>query len=94
MKTPLAMCYRQSKLNRKLLHDLHNDQVSTERTYLNKMSQNAIDGGLWGNFITIFWILQCLQKSIYVCYKISVRIMMKCEKKYNPPFLMHLAFGN
>jgi hypothetical protein len=54
MKTPLAMCYRQSKLNRKLLHDLHNDQVSTERTYLNKMSQNAIDGGLWGNFITIF----------------------------------------
>jgi hypothetical protein len=47
MQTPLAMWYRQIELNPKKLHDLlHIDQVSIEETYLNKISQNATDGGL------------------------------------------------
>jgi len=94
MQTPLAMCYRQLELNPKNLHDLQNNQVSTKETYFNKMSRNTTDCGLWGDLITIFWISQYLQRSIYVCYKMSARIMMECEEEYNPTFLMHLAFGN
>ncbi len=58
------------------------------------MSQNAIDGCVWGDFIMIFRISQYLQRLIFVWCKTSIRIMMKCGKEYNLTVLMHLAFGN
>ncbi len=53
---------KQLKLYLEFLHDLHNGQASTEQTYFNKILQNATNGGLWGDFATIFWISQYLQK--------------------------------
>jgi penicillin-binding protein-related factor A (putative recombinase) len=49
VQTPLAMHYRQSKLNPKKLHDLHNGQASIEEAYLRKMSQSATHGCLRGD---------------------------------------------
>ncbi len=76
------------------MHDLHNGQASIEKTYLNKMLQNATNGGLWGDFTTIFWILQYIQRPIHVWCKTSARIMTKCGEGCNLTFLMHLAFWN
>jgi hypothetical protein len=35
-------------------------------------------GGLWGDFITIFWITKYLQRPIYTWNKISKHIMSRC----------------
>jgi hypothetical protein len=58
------------------------------------MSQNAMDGCVWGDFIMIFRISQYLQGPIFVWCKTSIWIMMKCGEEYNLTILMHLAFGN
>jgi hypothetical protein len=58
------------------------------------MSQNAIDGYVWGDFIMIFQISQYLQRPIFVWCKTSIWIMMKCGEEYNPIVWMHLVFGN
>jgi hypothetical protein len=94
MQTPFAMRCRKLKLYLEFLHDLHNGQISTKETHFNKMLQTAINGGLWGDFATIFWISQYLQRPIYVWCKTSARIMMKCGEEYKLTFFMHLAFGN
>ncbi len=57
------------------------------------MSQNAINGGIWGIFTTIIWISQHLQRPIYVWSTTSVWIMMKCGEEYDSTLLMHLIFG-
>ncbi len=42
-------------------YDLHDGQVSNEHQYIEKMSQNATIGSLWGDFTSIFWIAKYLQ---------------------------------
>jgi hypothetical protein len=93
MQTPLAMWCRQLELYPKFLHDLHNWQASTKEEYLKKMSQNSINGSLWGDFTTIIWISLYLQRQIYVSSTTSVQIMMKCGEEYDSTLLMHLVFG-
>jgi hypothetical protein len=94
IQTPLAICCRRLELNSEFLHDLHNGIVSTIEAYLNKMLQNATHGGLWGNFIVIFWISQYLQRPIYVWCKTTAWILMTCKEEYNLTLVMHLIFGN
>ncbi len=53
-------------------------KLSTKKTYLDKMSQNATNGDLWGDFIVISWISQYLQRPIYLWCKMIDQIMMKC----------------
>jgi hypothetical protein len=53
------------------LFDLHQGMVTNEHQYVTKMALSASMGGLWGDFITIFWILQYLQRPIYIWNKIS-----------------------
>jgi hypothetical protein len=42
-------------------YDLHDGQVSNEHQYIEKKSQSATIGGLWGDFTSIFWIVEYLQ---------------------------------
>jgi hypothetical protein len=44
----------QHELNPKNLHDLHHKEATNEVTYIQKMSLLALNGGLWGDFITIY----------------------------------------
>jgi hypothetical protein len=49
-------------LNPSFLYDLHNGQVSNKHQYIEKMSQSATIGGLWGDFTSNFWIDEYLQQ--------------------------------
>jgi hypothetical protein len=80
IQTPIAIHCRRLELNSKILHYLHNEIVSTEELYLNKMPQNAAHGGLWGDFTIMFWISQYLQRPIYVWCKTIAWILMTCEE--------------
>ncbi len=63
--TPKALeCCRQ-ELKFEILHDLHHGNGNDEKTYILKMSISTIDGGLWGAFITIYWIFKYLDCSIH-----------------------------
>jgi hypothetical protein len=62
-------------LHPSFLFDLHQGMVTNENQYVTKMALCAMIGGLWANFITIFWIAENLQKPIYIWNKISKRIM-------------------
>ncbi len=42
------------------------------------MALCATMGGLWGGFIAIFWIVEYLDKPIYIWNKISKCIMFQC----------------
>ncbi len=42
------------------------------------MTLSASMGGLWEDFITIFWIIKYLQRAIYIWNKISKCIMFQC----------------
>jgi hypothetical protein len=48
------------------LHDLHLGNANDEEIYIKKMSISTIDGGLWGDFIAIYWISKNLHCSIHV----------------------------
>jgi hypothetical protein len=52
--------------------------ITNEHQYVTKMALSASMGGLWGDFIAIFWIAKYLRKPIYICNKISKRIMSRC----------------
>jgi hypothetical protein len=54
------------KLNPSFLFDLHQGMVTNEHKYVTKMALNASMGGLWGDFTTMFWIVEYLQKPIYI----------------------------
>jgi hypothetical protein len=47
-------------LNPSFLFDLHQGMVANEHQYVIKMILCAMIGGLWGDFITIFWIVEYL----------------------------------
>jgi hypothetical protein len=42
------------------------------------MTLNASMGSLWGDFLVIFWIIEYLQRSIYIWNKVSNCIMSQC----------------
>jgi hypothetical protein len=63
------------KLNSSFLFDLHQGMVTNEHQYLTKMALSVNMGGLWGDFIAIFYIVEYLQRPIYIWNKISKCIM-------------------
>jgi len=63
------------KLNPNFLFDLHQGLVTNEHQYVTKMALCVTMGGLWGDFTVIFWIVEHLQRPIYIWNKISICIM-------------------
>jgi hypothetical protein len=92
LNTPKAQQTRQLELNPAWLHDLH-EGVYNEYQYMQKMSVNAVRGGLWRDFTAIKWIADYLQKPIYVWSTASGHIIAKeeCEFELEP---LHIAFGS
>ncbi len=74
-------------------YDLHNGQFSNEHQYIEKISQSAIVGALWEDFTSIFWMVEYLQRPIYVWNKYSNRMMCKCGLNYQID-LLHIAYSN
>ncbi len=58
-------CHRH-EFNFEILYDLHHRHVIDEQKYLQKTFKFIIDGGLWGDFIVVFWISKYMQHQIYV----------------------------
>jgi hypothetical protein len=56
--------------------------VINEHQYVTKMTLCAMMGGLWGDFTAIFWIVEYLQKLIYIWNKISKRIISQCGMNF------------
>jgi hypothetical protein len=52
--------------------------VINEHQYVTKMALSVTMGRVWGDFNMIFWIIEYLQKSIYIWNKISKCIMSRC----------------
>jgi len=55
-----AQQYCIRKLNPSFWFDLHQNMVTNEHQYVTKMTLSASMGGLWGDFIIIFWIVKYL----------------------------------
>jgi hypothetical protein len=86
-------CHR-FELNVEFLYDLYHGQVINQQTYKQKMSIPVTNGGLWGDFIVMFWISIYLQHSIHVWNKSNGRIMSKLKgNEYNTEIL-HIIYGN
>jgi hypothetical protein len=81
------------ELNVEFLYDLHHGQVADEQTYIQRMSILPTNGGLWGDFIVVFWISKYLQCPIHVWNKNNGRIMSKVGNEYNSEIL-HVVYGN
>jgi hypothetical protein len=45
-----------------------------EVIYIQKMSLLTLNGGLWGNFTAIYWILEYLQHLIHIWTKITIEL--------------------
>jgi len=52
------------KLNLSFLFDMYQSMVIYEHQYVTKMTLNVSMGGLWGDFIVIFWITEYLQRHV------------------------------
>jgi hypothetical protein len=89
--TPWALECRQ--LNRNFLHDLHHGDVMDEIIYIQKMSLLALNGGLWGNFTVIYWILEYLQRLIHIWNKNSCWIMVKLGTE-NASHVLNILYAN
>jgi len=76
------------ELNPSLLFDLHQD--TNEHQHVTKMALNASMGGLWGDFTTIFWIIEYLQRPIYIWNKVSKCIMSRCGMDFQS-ILLHIV---
>jgi hypothetical protein len=66
------------ELNPSFLFDLHQGMVTNEHQYVTKMGLGVNMEGLWRDFITIFWIVEYLQRPIYIWNKLSKHIMSQC----------------
>jgi hypothetical protein len=55
-----AQQYCIKKLNPSFWFDFHQSMVTNEHQYVTKMTLSASMGGLWGDFIIIFWIAKYL----------------------------------
>jgi hypothetical protein len=56
--------------------------VTNEPQYVTKMALSVSMGGLWGDFTAIFWIIEYLQRPIYIWNKISKPIMSQCDMNF------------
>jgi len=77
----------------KFLYDLHHRHVIDEQKYLPKKFKSIIDGGLWGDFIVVFWISKYLQHQIYVWKKNNGQILVKVGDEYDASIL-NTIYGN
>ncbi len=57
------------------------------------MSISTLDGGLWGDFTTIYWIFEYLDHSIHVWNFKNGQIMVKVEQE-NESTPLNLIYGN
>ncbi len=78
---PQALLCCERELNSKFLHDLYHGQANNKKQYIKKMSLLTLNGGLWGDFIVVCWILHYLQCPIYVWNKNNSRIIVKIQDK-------------
>jgi hypothetical protein len=78
---PQALECRQCELNPKNLDDLHHGEAIDEITYIQIMSLLALNGGLWNDFIAIYWISKYLQLPIHIWNKNNYQIMMKIRNE-------------
>jgi hypothetical protein len=81
------------ELNKNFLHDLHHGQVNNKIMYIQKMSLATSNGGLWGDFTTIYLISQYLQQPIYVWNKNNGQIMVKVGDNMNG-ITLNIVYGN
>jgi hypothetical protein len=56
--------------------------VTNEHQYVTKMTLSASMGGLWGDFTAILWIVEYLQRLIYIWNKVSKCIMSRCGMNF------------
>jgi hypothetical protein len=75
------------------LHDLHYGEATYEVTYIKKMSLLALNGGLWGDFTTIYWISKYLQLPIHIWNKSNYQIMMKVGNE-NASHVLNILYEN
>jgi hypothetical protein len=66
-------CIRE--LNLSFLFDMYKGIITNEHYYVTKMALNVSMGSLWGDFTTIFWIIEYLQTLVYLWNKVSKHIM-------------------
>jgi hypothetical protein len=81
------------ELNPKLLHDLHHGEPMDKITHIQKMSLPTLNGGLWGNFTSIYWVLKYLQCPIHIWNTNSYRIMMKVGNE-NSSHVLNILYAN
>jgi hypothetical protein len=67
--------------------------VTNEHQYLTKMTLSASMGGFWEDFIAIFWIIEYVQKQIYIWNKISKHIMFRCGMDFQS-IPLHIAYSS
>ncbi len=75
------------------MFDLHQDVVTNEHQYVTKMALSAHMGGLWGDFTAIFWIIEHLQRSIYIWNKFSKCIMFRCRMDFQS-IPLHITYNS
>jgi hypothetical protein len=57
------------------------------------MALSVSMGGLWGDFTTIFWMIEYLQRLIHIWNKISKHIMSQCgiDIQFIPLHIMYIS---
>jgi hypothetical protein len=65
-------------INPSFLFDLHEGIIGNAHEYVTTMAQSVSMGGLWGDFIVIFWIAKYLQRSFYIFLKMPKHIIFQC----------------
>ncbi len=75
------------------MHDLHCGETTDEITYIQKMSLHALNGGLWGDFIVIYYISIYLQLPIHIWNKNNCWIMMKAGNE-NANHMLNIIYVN
>jgi hypothetical protein len=80
------------ELNSSFLFDLHQNMVTNDQ-YVTKMTSCARMGDLWGNFPIIVWIVEHLQRSIYIWNKISKHIVFRCGMDHFRSIPLHIAYN-
>ncbi len=66
--------------------------VTNEHQYVTKMTLSASMGGLWGDFTAILWIVEYLQRLIYIWNKVSKCIMSRCGMNFQS-IPLHITYS-